>query len=130
MSGECKPPINLNKPQGTRPNRTASPPPMLRTAIAAEARRRISLAPARFAHELAQAQAQAQTAVPERGGFDPSWAPLYRRISRLYGRPPGMVAAEMDNYLRKRRPLSADQIVAYVRKLRKFKSNEIGRAHV
>ncbi|VAI43035.1 unnamed protein product [Triticum turgidum subsp. durum] len=34
-----------------------------------------------------------------------------------------MVAAEMDNYLRKRRPLSADQIVAYVRKLRKFKSN-------
>ena len=96
---------------------------MLRTAIAAEARRRISLAPARFAHELAQAQAQAQTAVPERGGFDPSWAPLYRRISRLYGRPPGMVAAEMDNYLRKRRPLSADQIVAYVRKLRKFKSN-------
>ncbi|KAF7083236.1 hypothetical protein CFC21_087044 [Triticum aestivum] len=94
---------------------------MLRTAIAAAARRRISLAPARFAHELAQAQAQAQTAVPDRR--EPSWIPLYRRISILYGRPPGMVAAEMDNYLRKRRPLSADQIVAYVRKLRKFKSN-------
>ncbi|KAF7077794.1 hypothetical protein CFC21_082305 [Triticum aestivum] len=95
--------------------------PMLRTAIAAAPRPRISLAPARFAHELAQAQAQ--PAVPGRDDLDPSWAPLYRRISRLYGRPPGMMAAEMDNYLRKRRPLSADQIVAYVRKLRKFKSN-------
>uniref|UniRef100_A0A453N6C0 Pentacotripeptide-repeat region of PRORP domain-containing protein n=1 Tax=Aegilops tauschii subsp. strangulata TaxID=200361 RepID=A0A453N6C0_AEGTS len=95
--------------------------PMLRTAIAAAPRPRISLAPARFAHELAQAQAQ--SAVPGRDDLDPSWVPLYRTISRLYGRPPGMVAAEMDNYLRKRRPLSADQIVAYVRKLRKFKSN-------
>ncbi|XP_044951780.1 pentatricopeptide repeat-containing protein At4g01990, mitochondrial-like [Hordeum vulgare subsp. vulgare] len=94
---------------------------MLRTAAAAAARRRVSVAPARFAHELAQAQAQ--PAIPARDGLEPSWVPLYRRISILCGRPPGTVAAEMDSYLRQRRPLSADQIVAYVRRLRKFRSN-------
>lgn len=95
---------------------------MLRTAIAAAARRRISFAPARFAHELSQAQAQ--SAVPGRDGLEPSWVPLYRRISKLsHGRQPGMAAAEMTKYLRKRRPLSEYQIVAYIRKLRKFKRN-------
>uniref|UniRef100_A0A453N6B0 Pentacotripeptide-repeat region of PRORP domain-containing protein n=1 Tax=Aegilops tauschii subsp. strangulata TaxID=200361 RepID=A0A453N6B0_AEGTS len=62
--------------------------------------------------------------VPGRDGLEPSWVPLYRRISKLsHGRQPGMAAAEMTKYLRERRPLSEYQIVAYVRKLRKFKSN-------
>ncbi|KAE8812175.1 Pentatricopeptide repeat-containing protein [Hordeum vulgare] len=107
----------LNRFSASMPKKTSTNP-MLRTA----ARRRISVAPARFAHGLAQAQDQ--PAVHERGGLEPSWVPLYRRISKLSnGRQPGMAAAEMTKYLRKRRPLSEYQIVAYVRKLRKFKRN-------
>ncbi|KAF7088367.1 hypothetical protein CFC21_091487 [Triticum aestivum] len=96
---------------------------MLRRAVAAEARRRISLAPARLAHELAQPQAE--SVVPERRGLEPSWVPLYKRISKVsHGRPPGIVAAEMDEWLRQRLRLSQDQVLAYVRELRKFKKNE------
>ena len=96
---------------------------MLRRAVAAEARRRISLAPARLAHELAQPQAQ--SAGSDRRGFEPSWVPLYKRISKVsHGRPPGIVAAEMDEWLRQRLRLSQDQVLAYVRELTKFKKNE------
>uniref|UniRef100_M8AQ09 Pentatricopeptide repeat-containing protein n=1 Tax=Aegilops tauschii TaxID=37682 RepID=M8AQ09_AEGTA len=96
---------------------------MLRRAVAAEARRRISLAPARLAHELAQPQAE--SVVPERRGLEPSWVPLYKRSSKVsHGRPPGIVAAEMDEWLRQRLRLSQDQVLAYVRELRKFKKNE------
>ena len=96
---------------------------MLRRAVAAEARRRISVAQARLAHELAQPQAQ--SACPDRRGFEPSWVPLYKRISKVSdGRPPGIVAAEMDEWLRQRSRLSQQQILAYVRELTRFKKNE------
>ncbi|XP_037453140.1 pentatricopeptide repeat-containing protein At4g01990, mitochondrial-like [Triticum dicoccoides] len=96
---------------------------MLRRAVAVEARRRISLAPARLAHELAQPQAQ--SAGSDRRGFEPSWVPLYKRISKVsHGRPPGIVAAEMDEWLRQRLLLSQQQILAYVRELTRFKKNE------
>ncbi|WVZ59689.1 hypothetical protein U9M48_009799 [Paspalum notatum var. saurae] len=101
---------------------------MLRTAIAAAApaRRRFSLSPARFAHELAQAQVQAPS--PEQlGVLDPSWAPLYTRLARL---PPGGAAAVMDECVCKSKrsvrygcSISEDQIVAYVRKFRKHKKH-------
>ncbi|XBI44850.1 hypothetical protein VPH35_109454 [Triticum aestivum] len=96
---------------------------MLRRAVAAEAGRRIPLAPARLAHELAQPQAE--SVVPDRRGLEPSWVPLYKRISKVsHGRPPGIVAAEMDEWLRQRLRLSQDQVLAYVRELTKFKKNE------
>ena len=82
--------------------------------LRAAARRGISLAPAR------SAQAP-QVGGPERRAMEASWVPLYTRLATLPpGRPPGSVAAELDAWLRERRPLSEEQIVAYVRKLRKF----------
>ncbi|KAI4979536.1 hypothetical protein ZWY2020_016289 [Hordeum vulgare] len=96
---------------------------MLRRAVAAAARRRISVAPARLAHELAQPQAQ--SAGPERRGLEPAWVPLYKRISKVsQGKPPGTVAAEMDEWLRQRRRPSQLQVLAYVRELTRFKKNE------
>ncbi|XBH61091.1 hypothetical protein VPH35_115593 [Triticum aestivum] len=96
---------------------------MLRKAVAAEARRRISVAPTRLAHELARPQAQ--SAGSDRRGFEPSWVPLYKRISKVSdGRPPGIVAAEMDEWLRQRSRLSQQQILAYIRELTRFKKNE------
>ncbi|KAL6850378.1 hypothetical protein ACP4OV_021005 [Aristida adscensionis] len=95
---------------------------MLRAAAAA-ARRRISLAPARSAHAQALSQAQPK---PERGGLEPAWVPLYTRLATLpHRRPPGCVAAELDSWLRQRRPLSEQQIVAYVRRLRTFGNNAV-----
>ncbi|XP_072150357.1 LOW QUALITY PROTEIN: pentatricopeptide repeat-containing protein At4g01990, mitochondrial-like [Setaria viridis] len=105
---------------------------LLRAATAGAVRRCTSLAPARSAHELAQAQAQprprprpqAQVAGPELRSLEPSWVPLYVRLSKLgSGRPPGSVAAELDAWVSKRRPISVVHIVAYVRKLRKFKKD-------
>ncbi|CAO2192803.1 unnamed protein product [Urochloa humidicola] len=95
---------------------------MLRAVIAGAVRRRISLAPARSSHELAQAQAR--VAGPDGRWMGPSWVPLYLCISKLgSGRPPGSVAAELDCWIRQRRPISEEQIVAYVRKLRKFRKD-------
>ena len=111
------------RPASLHSKKTQAASPMLRRAVAAEARRRISLAPARLAHELAQPQAE--SVVPERRGLEPSWVPLYKRISKVsHGRPPGIVAAEMDEWLRQRLRLSQDQVLAYVRELTKFKKNE------
>ncbi|XBH61093.1 hypothetical protein VPH35_115595 [Triticum aestivum] len=98
---------------------------MLRRAVAAEARRRqrISIAPERFAHD--HAQPQAQSAGPKRRGLEPWWLPLYRRISKVSdGKPPGIVAAEMDEWLQQRSRLSEQQILAYVRELTRFEKNE------
>ncbi|KAL6626295.1 hypothetical protein ACP70R_030021 [Stipagrostis hirtigluma subsp. patula] len=96
---------------------------MLRAAAATAARRRISLVQARSAHAEALVQPQAVPARPgsARSALEAAWVPLYTRLVTLPPRrPPGRVAAELDSWLRQRRPLSEEQILAYVRQLRKF----------
>ncbi|TVT96808.1 hypothetical protein EJB05_57976, partial [Eragrostis curvula] len=85
--------------------------------LRAAALRRVSLAPAaRSAHAQATAP---QADAPERRSLDPAWVPLYTTLAALPSRqPPGAAAAVLDAWIRERRPLSQDQIVAYVRKLR------------
>ncbi|TVT96809.1 hypothetical protein EJB05_57977, partial [Eragrostis curvula] len=90
--------------------------------LRAAALRRVSLAPAaRSVHAQATAPQADGPGLPR---LDPAWVPLYVRLGALPpGRPPGTAAAVLDAWLRERRPLSQDQIIAYVRKLRNFKKS-------